>query len=404
MPWKQWTPGDQITINRVVWDGLESEFIQDVLERDWFGPGKYAAELEKALAGYVGTKHAQLTNSGSSALLLGCQALQQLGVWKKGDLILHPACTFPTSCNPIWQSGMIPVFVDVEEGTYNLDIEQVAKAIDQYQYKVRGAIVPHLIGNSPKMDTLLELLNGRALIEDCCDTLGSEYDGQKAGTFGHLSCFSFYGSHHITTAGVGGALLTSDERIARLVKSMAFWGRQFVNTVDPYYDFTQRYTYETIGYDMQMSEIQAAFGLAQMQRLEQGNVGRANQFNLTDTFIRHWSEWLITPRAHPKANPSWFGYPITIREDAPFGREQLARHLLAHKIEIRPLFAGNLTRQPAYQGVPYIIAGELTQSNRNREAALFLPAWGGMTDEQTAFMFDVIERFMSQSRKGTYLW
>ena len=394
MPWKQWQPGDQITINRVVWDGLESEFIQDVLERDWFGPGKYAAEFEKALAEYIGTKHAQLTNSGSSALLLACQSLQQLGIWQKGDLILHPACTFPTSCNPIWQSGMIPVFVDVEEGIYNLDLEQAKAACERYD--IKGAIVPHLIGNSPKIDELLDLLDDRGLIEDCCDTLGSEYDGQKVGTFGHVSCFSFYGSHHITTAGVGGALLTGDDNIARLAKSMAFWGRQFVNTGDPYYDFTQRYTYETIGYDMQMSEIQAAFGLAQMQRLEQSNRQRAGQFDLTDTFMRQWSDWLITPRSHLKSKPSWFGYPITIREDAPFGREQLARHLLNHKIEIRPLFAGNITRQPAYQSVPYIIAGDLSQSNRNMESALFLPAWGGMTDEQTAFMFDAIERFMSQ--------
>ena len=394
MPWKQWQPGDQITINRVVWDGLESEFIQDVLERDWFGPGKYATEFEQSLCRFIGTKHAQLTNSGSSALLLACQSLQQLGIWRKGDLILHPACTFPTSCNPIWQSGMIPVFVDVEEGTYNLDLERVEQACKHYD--INGAIVPHLIGNSPKMDELSALLLGKGLIEDCCDTLGSEYDGQKVGAFGHVSCFSFYGSHHITSAGVGGALLTSHDDIARLAKSMAFWGRQFVNTGDPYYDFTQRYTYETVGYDMQMSEIQAAFGLAQMQRLEQSNRQRAAQFDLTDTFMRQWSDWLITPRSHLKAKPSWFGYPITIREDAPFGREQLARHLLDHKIEIRPLFAGNITRQPAYQSVPYIIAGDLSQSNRNMESALFLPAWGGMTDKQTAFMFDIIERFMSQ--------
>lgn len=395
MAWKQWQSGDPITINRVIWDGIETEFMGDVLERDWFGPGYYAAQLEQALFQFIGTKHAQLTNSGSSALLLACQALQLMGKWKKGDFILHPACTFPTSCNPIWQTGMTPVFVDVEEGTYNLDLDQVIDAM--MFYPIKGAIIPHLLGNSPMIAELRVLLgNDRPIIEDCCDTLGSQYDGRMAGSFGDVAAFSFYGSHHITTAGVGGALLTNDEEIARLVKSMAFWGRQFIATGDPYHDFTQRYTYETIGYDMQMSEIQAAFGLAQMQRLTGQNLRRQAQFERTDTFMSSYQEWLVLPKVHPKAAPSWFGYPILVKEDAPFNREDLARHLLTNRIEIRPLFAGNLTRQPAYKSVPYIISGDLTQSDRNMERALFLPAWGGMTPEMTVILFETIERFMLQ--------
>lgn len=394
MPWKQWQPGDPVTINRIVWDGLESEFMADVLERDWFGPGHYAGKLENALARFIGTKHAQLTNSGSSALLLATQALQQLGLWRKGDLILHPACTFPTSCNPIIQSAMVPLFVDVEEGTYNIDLEAVKAALERYQ--IAGAIIPHLIGNSPQIAELCELLRGAPVIEDCCDTLGSEYDGQMCGTFGQVAAFSFYGSHHITTAGVGGALLTNDDDIARLVKSMAFWGRQFISTGDKYFDFTQRYTYETIGYDMQMSEIQAAFGLAQMQRLAQDNINRAAQFAGTYMFMNKWEEWLVLPKEHPKAVPSWFGFPVLIREDAPFNREAFARHLLDASIEIRPLFAGNITKQQAYQTVPYIAVGSLTQSNRNMKRALFLPAWGGMTGEVTTYLFETIEGFMKQ--------
>lgn len=394
MPWKQWEPGDPVTINRIVWDGVESEFMQDVLERDWFGPGHYAAEFEEQLSAFVVLEHAQLTNSGSSALLLATQALQLIGRWGKGDLILHPACTFPTSCNPIWQSGMFPVFVDVEEGTYNLDIEQAENAFREYD--IAGAVIPHLLGNSPQIDRLLELLDGKPLIEDCCDTLGSIYDGRMCGTFGDAAAFSFYGSHHITSAGVGGALLTNDEEIARLTKSMTFWGRQYITTGDPYYDFTQRYTYETIGYDMQMTEIQAAFGLAQMQRLAEGNRGRGTQFAVTNNFMSEWEEWLVLPKAHPKAKPSWFGYPILVKESAPFTREPLARHLLANKIEIRPLFAGNLTRQVAYKNMMYMTSGDFTQANRNMERALFLPSWGGMSVEQTAYLFNVIEEFMRQ--------
>lgn len=394
MGWKQWNSGDPVTINRVIWDGIESEFINDVLARDWFGPGHYAAQFERALAKFVGVKHVQLTNSGSSALLIATQALQLTGRWKRGDLILHPACTFPTSCNPIWQSGMIPLFVDVEEGTYNIDIERVKNAMDRRQ--IAGAIVPHLLGNSPEMDKLTELLDGRPLIEDCCDTLGSLYDGQMCGTFGDVAALSFYGSHHITSAGVGGALLTNDDEIARLAKSMAFWGREFVQTGDPYYDFTQRYTYETVGYDMQMSEIQAAFGLAQMQRLAEGNEGREIQFKLTYNLFQQWSDWLVLPKSHPKAQPSWFGFPVLVREQAPFDREIFARYLLDRMIEIRPLFAGNLLKQPAYQNMDYITIGALQEANRNMARALFLPSWGGMTVEQTAYLFGVITEFMDR--------
>jgi CDP-6-deoxy-D-xylo-4-hexulose-3-dehydrase len=175
---------------------------------------------------------------------------------------------------------------------------------------------------------------------------------------------------------------------------MAFWGRQFVETDDAYYDFTQRYTYETIGYDMQMTEVQAAFGLAQMMRLPNFVSGREGQFEVTHSFFQKYKDWLMLPRSHERADPSWFGYPLLVREDAPFEREDLARALLDAKIEIRPLFAGNLTKQLAYRLSPRVIAGELTQADRNAERALFLPCWGGMTGEMTEYLFDVVVEFM----------
>lgn len=395
MPWKQWSPGDPVTINRIVWDGIESEYIQDVLEWDWFGPGKYAAELESRLTKYTGAKYAQLVNSGSSALLLATQALKAAGYWRDGDLILHPACTFPTSCNPIWQSGLIPVFVDVEEGTYNIDAAQVEQAIKAHP-EIKGAIIPHLIGNIADFDRIKAALGNRPIIEDSCDTMGGQYAGVSVGQIGTIAAMSFYGSHHITTAGVGGAALTSDAQLHRLIKSMCFWGRQFVNTGDPYFDFTQRYTYETIGYDMQMSEIQAAFGVAQMTRLNEMNRGRDAQFEATHKLFKAYEEWFVLPRQHPKAQPSWFGYPVLIRETAPFDRSHFATHLLENKIEIRPLFAGNLTKQKAYSSVPYVSVGTHAQANRNMERALFLPAWGGMTKDQTSYLFGVITEFMQQ--------
>lgn len=395
MPWKQWQAGDPVTINRIVWDGTENELIQNVLELDWFGPGKYAAELEGKLAQYTGANYAQLTNSGSSALLLATQALKQAGRWKTGDLILHPACTFPTSCNPIWQSGLVPVFVDVEEGTYNISAALIEQALEMHP-EIKGAIIPHLIGNIAEFDRIRELMGDRPIIEDSCDTMGGLYQGVPVGQLGDIAAMSFYGSHHITTAGVGGAALTSDAQLHRLIKSMTFWGRQFVNTGDPYFDFAQRYTYETIGYDMQMSEIQAAFGVAQMTRLDEMNRGRAAQFSDMHTLFNKWQDYFVLPRQHPKAKPSWFGYPVLIKESAPFDRSHFATHLLKNKIEIRPLFAGNLTRQKAYNSVPYISIGEHVQADRNMERSLFLPAWGGMTTEQTAHLFSVITEFMNQ--------
>lgn len=395
MPWTQWQPGEPLTINRIIWDDAEEKAIQEVLENDWFGPGYYAGKLEKSLSDLADVKYTQLVNSGSSALLLATQALQHLGYWTNGNLILHPACTFPTSCNPIWQSGMVPVFVDTEEGTYNINADLVKTAIEQYP-EIEGAIIPHLLGNIAEMDCIHEALDGRPLIEDSCDTMGGTYDGQPVGSMDIAAAFSFYGSHHITTAGVGGALLTDNAAIHQAVRSMAFWGRQFVSTGDPYFDFTQRYTYETIGYDMQMTEIQAAFGLAQMSRLEEMNKRRADQFKKTNWFISQWQDWLVLPRQHPKAEPSWFGYPLLIKESAPFDRSHLAGHLLEHKVEIRPLFAGNLTRQKAYRSMSHVVVGDLTQADRNMERGLFLPAWGGMTDEMTAYLFEVLKEFMSK--------
>lgn len=180
MPWKKWKPGDSVTINRIVWDGIESEFMQDVLDRDWFGPGKYATELESKLTEYTGAKYAQLTNSGSSALLLATQALKQAGYWRDGDLILHPACTFPTSCNPIWQSGLIPFFVDVEEGTYNISADLVEQALKLHP-EIKGAIIPHLIGNIAEFDRIRQLMGDRPIIEDSCDTMGGAIPGCTSG-------------------------------------------------------------------------------------------------------------------------------------------------------------------------------------------------------------------------------
>jgi len=364
---------------------------------DWFGPGRYAKELESYLACMLHTKYVQLVNSGSSALLLAIQALKHEGRLKDGDKILHPACTFPTSCNPALQSGLELVLVDVEEGTYNIDMDAARQAFDEHD--IAGAIIPHLLGNSPKMDELVELLDGRPLIEDSCDTLGTMYDGKMTGAWGDMTAFSFYGSHHITTAGVGGALVTNDERYYDLVNSMAFWGRWWKDVPEDVYEkFMARYWYGTIGYDMQMSEIQAAFGYEQIKRLPKWNKERDATFGMIETFMERYDEYFVLPKRHPKAEPSWFGYPLLVKKDAPFSKRNIATHLIAHGIEIRPLFVGNLLLHPAYQNRNDIhVSGELTNSNANYDRAFFIPSWG-MPEAHLVKMLTVLSDFFEAYR------
>lgn len=394
--WKEWEKGDPLTINRIVWDGLEVANMQDVLDRDWFGIGKWGIELEAWIRKTVGVQFAQLTNSGSSAVLLAVQALVDSGKWKAGDHILHPACTFPTSINPAILFGMIPVFVDVEPGTYNINPRAFSRALKDMP-EIKGAIVPHLLGNMTDIGLILDALDGRPLIEDCCDTIGSRWRGKHVGSFGTAGAFSFYASHHITTGGVGGAFVTNDEAMFRKVKSMTFWGRKLSPSVDLVTDFKNRYTYETIGHDMQMTELQAAFGYAQTSRIDQVISGRAARFDdLSRFFSGKWGKWFVLPQKHPKADPSWFGFPLEVRNEAPFTRDQLAKWLMDAKIEIRPLFAGNLTRQPAYEHIKCVVSGSLRQSDSNMVNALFLPAWGHMTKPQMEYLTKSLSAFLSR--------
>jgi len=395
MQYKKWKPGDPITINRIVWDEAEEAALRDVLEHDWFGPARYAKHFEEQLARYVGVAKAQLTNSGSSALFLSAQAMMVSGQWSPGDYIIHPACTFPTSCNPILLLGMIPVFVDVEPGTYNADPLAIECAIETYPF-IAGAIIPHLLGNTTDIDRLLKALNGRPLIEDCCDTLGTTWRGEQVGSFGRTGCFSFYGSHHITAAGVGGAVVTDDPTLYRRLHSMTFWGREMMESTDPVTQFLHRYTYEEIGHDMQMSELQAAFAFTQMLRIDEINAGRRARFAEMFGFFRDFEDWFVLPRSYPKCVPSWFGFPVEVRLAAPFSRLDFVRYLLEKKVEIRPLFAGNIIRQPAYVRSKYVVVGDLTQSDINLDYSLFLPSWGHMPDEMVEQLLEIYTNFLGR--------
>lgn len=398
--WKEWQPGDPVLVNRIVWGQPEIDQIQAVLDNDWFGPGRKVEGFARSLADYTDIAHIQPVNSGSAALTLAVEAMIHLGQWKPGDWILHPLLTFPTSIVPAIKAGLVPIFIDVDPNTYQIDLELMKVAIDTYGNYIKGAIIPHLLGNISDMGLLMDILDRRPFIEDCCDTMGGYYDGLHVGNFGHIATFSFYGSHHVTTAGVGGGLATHNKKIYNYAKSATHWGRSdYALLNDPYEKFSKRYWYETLGSDYQMTELQAAFGIVQMARLDKANWKRMVRFIELKEYFSDLEDYFYLPCTDSnKATPSWFCYPLTIKSNAPFDRKEFATHLMKNKIEIRPLFTGNIQEHPAFIRLlpkgTMLFRGQSKNADLIGENGLFLPAWG-MSDGEMAYMLDVIDQFFN---------
>lgn len=398
--WKPWVPGDPVLINRIQWGQPEAKQVEDVYKNDWFGPGQKVHEFAKRLTRLTGHKYALPVNSGSSALLLAVRALIDLGRWIPGDLVIHPALTFPTSISGALQCNMEPAFLDIDPATYQINTGQIARLFDETRrtFDVAGAIIPHILGNPSNMGLIRDLLGSKAIIEDCCDTLGGylgrRYKGQHVGKAGDVAALSFYGSHHVTTAGVGGALLTDDSDIYAQALSMAYWGRNDYSLIENEYErFERRYWYTTSGYDMQMTEMQAGFGIAQLDRLTEANKVREYRFDQLSDYFVQYEDWFVLPeQADPTATPSWFAFPITIKPDAPFSRRQFAEYLIRHKIEIRPIFTGDITQHPAFRRY-HGWFGIATNARLAGANGLFLPAWG-MSDPEMEYMLGVLEGFL----------
>ena len=360
----------------------------------WLTTGRFNDAFEKKLAAYLGVPHALSCNSGSSANLLALSALTStlLGerALKPGDEVITAAAGFPTTVNPILQNGLIPVFVDSDIPTYNPLPEAIEAAISD---KTRAIMIAHTLGNPFAAEEIRAIADRHKLwlIEDCCDALGSTYRGKKVGTFGHLGTLSFYPAHHITM-GEGGAVFTSDPLLKRIVESFRDWGRDCWcnpgcdNTCGQRYDwqlgelpagYDHKYVYSHLGYNLKITDMQAAIGLAQLDRLERFIAARqANFVYLSERLagIAH----LTLPVAPPDSAPSWFGFPITLAEDAPFKRVDLLRYLDQQKIGTRLLFAGNLTRQPYMAGRQYRVATTLTNADRIMKQTFWVGLWPGL--------------------------
>ncbi len=396
-----------------VYDAAEMVNLVDSSLDFWLTASRYAEDFENNLADYFDVSDTILVNSGSSANLVALSTLtsSKLGDkrLKPGDEVITVAAGFPATVNPILQNQLIPVFVDVEIGNYNAIPEKIEEAISP---KTRAIMLAHTMGNPFCLDVVMELVKKHNLwlIEDNCDALGSEYDGKLTGTFGHLATCSFYPAHHITM-GEGGAVITDDEDLAKIARSFRDWGRdcyctggesntcgkrfsQQFGTLPHGYD--HKYVYSHIGYNLKVTEMQAAIGCAQLEKLSNFIAKRKENFDKIMGFLKPYEDKLILPKATPKSDPSWFDFLITVRDDAGFSRNELTGFLEENLIETRNLFCGNLLRQPAYQDIPHKVIGNLSNTDKIMNQTFFIGVYPGINDEQLEYISDKFKEFFAK--------
>lgn len=389
---------------------IELMHMTDAVLDGWLTTGRFNTQFEENLAKFIGVKNILTTNSGSSANLLAFTALTspQLGnrAIKPGDEVISVAAGFPTTVNPILQNGAVPVFIDVNLATYNIDVTQIETAITP---KTKAIFIAHTLGNPFNLEEICAIAKKHNLwlIEDCCDALGSKYNGKLVGTFGDLMTVSFYPAHHITM-GEGGAIGTNNDELKVIVESFRDWGRDCYcqpgadNTCNKRfcwklgnlpYGYDHKYTYSHLGYNLKITDMQAACGLAQLQRLDEFINKRKANFNYLKEKLQDCAEFLILPEATPNSEPSWFGFPITIKESAGFTRNDMLAYLDNSKIGTRLLFAGNLTKQPYMIGRNFRVATELTNTDIVMNNTFWVGIYPGLTNEMLDYVAETIGQF-----------
>ena len=376
----------------------------------WLTTGRFNAMFESRLAQYLGVKHLLTVNSGSSANLVAFSTLTspKLGdrAIQPGDEVIGVAAGFPTTVNPILQCGAVPVLVDVDIPTYNVDASLIEAAIGP---RTKAIMLAHTLGNPYNLKVVQELCRKHQLwlVEDCCDALGARYDGKLVGTFGDIGTLSFYPAHHITM-GEGGAVFTNNDELRLIAESIRDWGRDCYcppgkdNTCGKRFcwklgdlpeGYDHKYTYSHLGYNLKISDMQAACALAQMDRLDGFVQARKDNFAYLKSRLRSCEEFLELPEATPNSEPSWFGFPITLREQAKTRRVDLLTYLDQHKIGTRLLFAGNLTRQPYMQGRNFRVSGELPRTDRIMNDTFWLGVYPGLSRDMLDYAAEQVETF-----------
>jgi len=413
-PKEEFIPGKTIIpFARRVFDENEYLYLVDSALDGWLTAGRFVEEFEARFAEFFGVRSCSLVNSGSSANLIALSTLtsKKLGERRinKGDEVITVAAGFPTTVNPIVQIGAIPVFLDVELGTYNISVDKLEEA---YSKKTKAVMLAHTLGIPFNLKAVKEFTKKHNIwmIEDTCDAVGSKYEGKMVGTFGDIATVSFYPAHHITM-GEGGAVLTNNIRLERIIRSFRDWGRDCYcepgmdNTCGMRFNqqfgelpfgYDHKYVYSHIGYNLKITDMQAAVGLAQLKKLEGFIEKRKKNFKKLYDGLKQFENDLILPRATENSDPSWFGFPITIREDSNIKRYDLVRYLEKNKIMTRMLFGGNLTRQPAYEDVEYRVVGELKNTDLIMNNTFFIGVYPGITDEMIDYIIKIFKNFFSQ--------
>jgi CDP-6-deoxy-D-xylo-4-hexulose-3-dehydrase len=404
-----------VPVSGRVFDASELQSLTDSALDFWLTTGRFAAEFEREFAKFVGVRGASLLNSGSSANLLAVTALtsEKLGDrrLRPGDEVITVAAGFPTTVNPIVQCGLKPVFLDVQIPTYNLDTQWLEEALSD---RTRAIVLAHALGNPFDLNAVSGFArkHGLWLIEDCCDALGARYNGQSVGTFGDAATASFYPAHHITM-GEGGCVLTAQPLLKSIVESFRDWGRDCWcdpgcdNTCGKRFDWQQqgtlpggydhKYTFSHLGYNLKATDMQAAVGVAQLQKLPGFIEARRRNFAALREGLGHLEEFLILPEATPLSEPSWFGFPLAVRAGGPFERNQIVRYLESRRIGTRLMFGGNLLRQPAYRDVEHRQVGALTNTDFVMERVFWIGVYPGLTDEMIGYVVDSISALFKGS-------
>jgi CDP-6-deoxy-D-xylo-4-hexulose-3-dehydrase len=404
-------PGETfIPVSGKVFDASD---IQNLVESGldfWLTAGRFAADFERSFAKTFGTRSASLVNSGSSANLLAISALTSPALGdrglRRGDEVITVAAGFPTTVNPIIQNGLIPVFIDVTIPTMGPVIEQLEEALSS---RTRAVILAHTLGNpfNARAVSAFARKHDLFLIEDCCDALGARYDGRSVGTFGDMATASFYPAHHITM-GEGGAVMTSQPSLQTIVKSFRDWGRDCWcetgcdnvcgkrfnrqhGTLPFGYD--HKYTFSHLGYNLKATDMQAAVGVSQLKKLPEFVAARRRNYDRLRAGLRGLDDLLILPEPEPKSEPSWFGFPLFVRPDAPFGRAELIAHLEERRIATRLVFAGNLARQPAYCSQEFRVIGDLKRTDQVMTDAFWIGVYPGLTTPMIDYMIESVHDF-----------
>jgi CDP-6-deoxy-D-xylo-4-hexulose-3-dehydrase len=399
-----------VPVSGKVLGGNEIRHLVDASLDGWLTTGRFNDQFEERLAAFIGVPHLITVNSGSSANLVALSALTSphLGerALRPGDEVISVAAGFPTTVNPILQNGLVPVFVDVHLGTYNIDASLIEAAISP---RTRAIMIAHTLGNPFDLAAIMPLVKkyNLWLVEDCCDALGATFDGKKVGTWGDVATLSFYPAHHITM-GEGGAVFTRHEDVRRAAESIRDWGRDCYckpgmdNTCGKRFDwklgelphgYDHKYTYSHVGYNLKITDMQAAVGLAQLDRLEGFIAARRHNFAYLRERLAPLEGTLILPHATPGSEPSWFGFPLTLGEEAGVARGDLLAYLEKKKIGTRLLFGGNLTRQPYMRDQHYRIGSSLARTDRIMHDTFWIGVFPGLTDEMLDFTASAVGQF-----------